>query len=171
MQMICTPCFAAWSRNPRCFSILSRLISSIGASVGAALVHWISPHLTVRGIGCPRWCRKAGSRANRSEGFQLGFSYRRIVFIAFDGSTYLEGRVSDGLQETLIKSSSLCYRCIASFVVSCFLEKVFRNDMRTQNPDASGFCVPLLTLNQRFQRLPRGGELVLALRLIRTTTN
>jgi hypothetical protein len=27
-----------------------RLISSMGASVGEALVHWISPHLTVRGI-------------------------------------------------------------------------------------------------------------------------
>src|SRR5918996_305356 len=50
MQMICTSCFAASSRNVMCFSILSRLISSIGASVGAAFVHWMSPHLTVRGI-------------------------------------------------------------------------------------------------------------------------
>jgi hypothetical protein len=29
---------------------LSRLISSMGASVGAALVAWMRPHLTVRGI-------------------------------------------------------------------------------------------------------------------------
>src|ERR1043165_4458089 len=50
MQMICTPCFAAPSRERRCFSMFSRLISSIGRSVGAAFVHWISPHLTVRGM-------------------------------------------------------------------------------------------------------------------------
>src|ERR1043166_7093055 len=30
--------------------MFSRLISSIGRSVGAAFVHWISPHLTVRGM-------------------------------------------------------------------------------------------------------------------------
>src|SRR5215213_9992128 len=50
MQSICTPCFAASSINFRCFSIFSRLISSIGRSVEAALEHCISAHLTVRGI-------------------------------------------------------------------------------------------------------------------------
>src|SRR6185312_9846137 len=50
MQIICTPCCAACSIKPRCFSMFSRLMSSIGKSVGAAFVHWMSPHLTVRGI-------------------------------------------------------------------------------------------------------------------------
>src|SRR5215212_5138813 len=50
MQSICTPCAAASSINFKCFSMLSRLISSMGASVGAALVACMSPHLTVRGM-------------------------------------------------------------------------------------------------------------------------
>src|SRR4029078_196221 len=50
MQSICTPCFAASSINFKCFSMLSRLISSIGRSVAPAFEHWISAHLTVRGI-------------------------------------------------------------------------------------------------------------------------
>src|ERR1044072_8554899 len=50
MQSICTPCAAASSMSFKCFSMLSRLISSMGASVGAALVACMSPHLTVRGM-------------------------------------------------------------------------------------------------------------------------
>src|SRR3954468_16063362 len=50
MHRICTPCAAASSMSLRCFSRLSRLISSMGASVGAALVACMSPHLTVRGM-------------------------------------------------------------------------------------------------------------------------
>src|SRR5919107_2806202 len=37
----------------RCFSMLRRLISSMGVSVGAALVACMSPHLTVRGMVPP----------------------------------------------------------------------------------------------------------------------
>src|SRR3712207_1622558 len=50
MQSICTPCRAAVSMMRRCFSTLRRLISSMGASVGAAFVACMSPHLTVRGM-------------------------------------------------------------------------------------------------------------------------
>src|SRR5829696_6482892 len=50
MQSICTPRAPASSMSPRCFSRLSRLISSMGASDGAAVVACISPHLTVRAI-------------------------------------------------------------------------------------------------------------------------
>src|SRR5215211_4730551 len=50
IQTICTPCFAASSINFKCFSIFSRLISSIGRSVEAAFEHCINAHLTVRGI-------------------------------------------------------------------------------------------------------------------------
>src|ERR1043166_1032985 len=78
IQMICTPCFAACSIKPRCFSMLSRFISSIGASVGAALVHWISPHLTVRGISCSFYLL----RLEHSDG----------QFIALRRDTYLEER-------------------------------------------------------------------------------
>src|SRR3954466_333795 len=50
MQSICTPCAAASSMSLRCFSRFRRFISSMGASVGAALVACMSPHLTVRGM-------------------------------------------------------------------------------------------------------------------------
>src|SRR5436309_3902104 len=50
IQRICTPCAAASSINFKCFSTFWRLISSIEASVGAAFVACMSPHLTVRGI-------------------------------------------------------------------------------------------------------------------------
>src|SRR4051812_27606258 len=50
MHRICTPCAAASSMSLRCFSMLRRLISSMGASVGEALVACMSPHLTVRGM-------------------------------------------------------------------------------------------------------------------------
>src|SRR5688572_28973718 len=50
IHRICTSCSAACSINVKCFSILRRLISSIGRSVEAAFEHCMSAHLTVRGI-------------------------------------------------------------------------------------------------------------------------
>ena len=38
MQTICTPCFAAWSRNVICFSMFASRIFFSGASVGPAWV-------------------------------------------------------------------------------------------------------------------------------------